>query len=336
MLDRPNLPDDHILAVLHTAFALPVKALHFLPLGADSNTPVYRAETADGVPYFVKLRLDDFHEASLTIPRYFYAQGLHQIIPPLLAQDGQLWAALGDHHLILYPFVRGRPSYEHGMTPVHWRTWGAAMRHLHALALLGELTRTLPRADFMPEWPARMQRLLHRLADTPGDEPLIQALAAFLGEKHTEVTAVIAQTQRLATALQTNLPPFVLCHGDIDGWNLLIDEHDHLFIVDGDTLILAPKERDLMFIGGGHGDSGYGAVQEEALFYAGYGQTIVNGTALAYYRFARALEDIVLFAEQILTTDASEDRQQALGYLQSNFLPESTLARAYHALASGQ
>ncbi len=336
MLDQPAIPTDTILDTLRTAFGLQVVDVRFLPLGADTNTAVYRAERVDGAPYFVKLRLDDFHEASLTIPHYLYAQGLHQIIPPLMTQNGQLWAALGDHHLMLYPFVCGRPGYEQGMTAAHWFTWGAAMRHLHTLSIPVELNRTLPRERFTPEWPARMQRLLHQLADTPSDEPLVQALAFFLGTKRTEVKVVSARTQRLAAALQANPPDFVLCHGDIHGWNLLIDDTGQLFIIDWDTLILAPKERDLMFIGGGHGDSGYSATQEEALFYAGYGQTIVNRVALAYYRFARVLEDIVLFAEQILTTDAGEDRQQALVYLQSNFLPGSTLARAYEALGGGE
>lgn len=132
--------------------------------------------------------------------------------------------------------------------------------------------------------------------------------------------------------LRAGPPSFVLCHGDCHGWNLLIDDRDQLFLVDWDTLLLAPKERDLMFIGGGYGDSGDTAADEELYFYRGYGQTTVDRTACAYYRFARALEDITLFAEQILSTAAGEDRHQALGYLQSNFLPDGPIARAYHTL----
>jgi hypothetical protein len=42
-----------------------------------------------------------------------------------------------------------------------------------------------------------------------------------------------------------------LCHSDIHAGNILIDVNDDFYIVDWDNPILAPKEHDLMFIGGG-------------------------------------------------------------------------------------
>lgn len=332
MLDRPIIPDESILTALRTAFALPVTTLRFLPLGADTNTAVYRAESDDDTAYFVKLRLDDFHEASLTIPRYLYDQGLRHVIPPRATPTGQRWTPLGDYRLTVYPFVAGQSGYEYGMTAAHWHAFGATLRQLHDTPFPAELICTISREDFTPIWPARMQVVLRQLAHVTTAEPVTQALRTFLESKTVAVVDLIATVDRLAAVLRAAPPPFVLCHGDCHGWNLLIDDQEQLFLVDWDTLIVAPAARDLMFIGGGHGDSGYSAAEEERLFYQGYGQTTVNHTALAYYRFARALEDITLFAEQILTTDAGEDRQQALVYLQSNFLPESTLARAYHAL----
>jgi len=335
MLDQPTIPEPFILTALRTAFALPVESLHFLPLGADTNTAVYRAAADNGAAYFVKLRLADFHEASLTIPRYLYDQGLHQIIPPIATLTGQLWTPLGDYRLTVYPFVVGQSGYEYGMTAAHWHAFGATLRQLHDTPFPAELTCAISREDFTPIWPARMQVMLRQLAHVATAEPVTPALRIFLESKMAAVVDLIATVDRLAAVLRAAPPPFVLCHGDCHGWNLLIDDQEQLFIVDWDTLILAPKERDLMFIGGGHGESGYSAAEEETLFDQGYGQTTVNHTARAYYRFARALEDIVLFGEQILTTDAGKDRQQALVYLQSNFLPESTLDRAYQALASG-
>jgi len=64
---------------------------------------------------------------------------------------------------------------------------------------------------------------------------------------------------------------FILCHADIHAWNLLIDVNGRLYIVDWDTLIFAPKERDLMFVGAGLGGNGHSLQEEETLFYQGYG-----------------------------------------------------------------
>ena len=92
------------------------------------------------------------------------------------------------------------------------------------------------------------------------------------------------------------------------------------------TLIFAPKERDLMFIGGGLGDSGYPPPEEETLFYQGYGPPELDLRSLAYYRSERIVEDIAVYGEQILgSDDGGADRRQALDAVKSNFLPNGTI-----------
>ena len=52
----------------------------------------------------------------------------------------------------------------------------------------------------------------------------------------------------------------------LQGWNLMIDKESALYIVDWNTLIFAPKERDLMFVGDSIRDSGLTATEEESIF----------------------------------------------------------------------
>ena len=84
-----------------------------------------------------------------------------------------------------------------------------------------------------------------------------------------------------------------MCHSDIHAGNILIDANGALYIVDWDNPVLAPKERDLMFIGGGQEFAGHTAQEEETLFYRGYGQTQIDPIALAYYRYERIIQDIL-------------------------------------------
>jgi spectinomycin phosphotransferase len=147
-----------------------------------------------------------------------------------------------------------------------------------------------------------------------------------------ETLALVRRTERLAQILRVQPPDSILCHADIHGWNLLIDGGGVLYMVDWDTLIFAPKERDLMFIGGGPGDSGYTPEEEEAMFYQGYGPADVNQGAISYYRYVRILEDIAVYCEQLLLSDeGGEDRRQSLENLKSNYLPDGTIAKAYRA-----
>ena len=57
---------------------------------------------------------------------------------------------------------------------------------------------------------------------------------------------------------------------------------------------MAPKERDLMFIGAGLADSGYAPTQEAEMFFGGYGQAAIDRNAITYYRCVRIIEDLVI------------------------------------------
>ena len=87
-----------------------------------------------------------------------------------------------------------------------------------------------------------------------------------------------------------------------------------------------------MFIGGGLGGAGHTPQEEELLFYQGYGLADLDPEALAYYRFERIIQDISEFCDQIfLKNDGAADREQALHYMASIFLPGGVLEIAYQA-----
>jgi len=138
----------------------------------------------------------------------------------------------------------------------------------------------------------------------------------------------VERAAELASVVQAKPLEAVLCHSDIHGGNILIRTDGQppvLYIVDWDDPILAPKERDLMFIGGGI-DNIWKTEREQAMFYQGYGKTEIDLTALTYYRYERVIEDLVVICEQLLSTDeGGADRERAFGWFTSNFEPGSTI-----------
>lgn len=332
MLEKPDFPDEKILTCLRDAYGLSVARLTFLPLGADPNTAVYQALTVDETSYFVKLRRGRFDELSVTLPKWLSDQGIRPIIPPLTTTTGQLWANLDPFALILYPFVEGRDGYEVPLSERHWHEFGVALRGIHAAALPPTLLSQIRRETYSPHWRNMVNGFLERLGDEVYDDPVARELAAYLPTKRAELGALVARTEALAQTLQTQTPEFVVCHSDLHAGNFLIANDGALTIVDWDDPILAPKERDLMYIGGGQIKNWRTPQEEEALFYPAYGPTQVNPAALAYYRYERIIQDIAVYCEQLLLSDeGGEDRLQSLHYLQSNFLPNSVLALAYQS-----
>jgi spectinomycin phosphotransferase len=100
--------------------------------------------------------------------------------------------------------------------------------------------------------------------------------------------------------------------------------------VDWDDTLLAPRERDLMFVIGGLRRELVGP-REEALFFQGYGAITVNPLALAYYRYARAVSDLGYEGEQgFFRPDLGLDtRREAVDRVRRLFEPGYLVALAF-------
>lgn len=326
MLEKPDLPDEVIRTCLQTAYGLSVTDIVFLPLGADLKTAVYRAIASDQRPYFVKLRRGAFNETAVTYPQFLHQQGVSQIIPAISTQTGQLWANLEGFTLILYPFVQGKHGYEQDLSDQQWRDLGTALKRVHTIPRPVSFKAHFPQETYTAYWRERVKMFVEHQAEFILAEPVSTELGLFLKAKEDEILHLVQHTEQLAQRLVRQAPEFVVCHADIHAGNVLLDSHNTLFIVDWDTLILAPKERDLMYVGGGQFGSHRTPQEEAALFYGGYGPAEVDPLAVAYYRYERIIQDIAVECEQIfLSHDGLEDRIQALRYLKANFLPNHVL-----------
>jgi spectinomycin phosphotransferase len=205
---------------------------------------------------------------------------------------------------------------------------GTILRRLHTLAAPESLRQRIPHETYAAYWRDLVRGFQARAEDTTFAEPIAAQLAALLRAKRAIVDELIQRAEQLAGLLQTQALEFVVCHADIHAGNLLIDG-DTLYIVDWDTLILAPKERDLMFIGAGI-DNVWRSAREQALFYQGYGATEIHPQALAYYRYERIVEDIAAYCQQLLLTDqGGEDRPEGLRQLVGQFQPGAVIEIAF-------
>jgi spectinomycin phosphotransferase len=328
MLEKPELSETKIAARVLDAYGLQIADVAFLPLGADSNTAVYRLMAADKTSYFLKLRSGVFDVTSVMLPKFLSEQGITQIIAALTTLDHQLWTTLDDFTVTLYPFVEGRNGFDLKPTDSQWLEFAAALKTVHSSKLPETLKSQIRHETFTPKWRGLVKSFMQRVEVETFADPTSVKLAALLKAKRAEIMRLIAQAECLAAALQRQSPEFVLCHSDIHAWNILIDTSGALYIVDWDDPILAPKERDLMFVGAGLGICDSPA--QEALFYQGYGQAEINCIALAYYRCERIVQDIAAYCEQILLNDeGGEDREAGLQQLTIQFLPDEVVERAF-------
>jgi spectinomycin phosphotransferase len=332
MLVKPDIQDETILACLREEFGLRAVQFTFLPLGADLNTAVYSAATGDGARYFVKLRSGEFDETSVGLPAFLQEQGVGHIIAPQKNKAGVLWSELGAFKLILYPFIEGADGYEVSLSDEHWVELGATLRRIQALQLPPDLAGKIRPENYDPQWRGQLRAFMAGLDDFTPADPLAREMTAFIKEKRSEVEDLLRRVDYHLEQLRSHVPKPVLCHTDLHAGNLLIEPGGSFYIVDWDAPLLAPKERDLMYAGGGQFPHARTPEEEERLFYQGYGPVTVDPNGLAYYRYERIIEDIAIFCEQIGSSQGGrEDLEQSLVYLKSNFQPGGVLEIAKNA-----
>jgi spectinomycin phosphotransferase len=325
-----DLSNEMLLAALRAGYGLEIASLTFLPLGYDASAWVYRAQAAGGATFFLKVRTRIANQPSLLVPRYLHDHGVMSVIAPLPTTAQALWAELDNYVLILYPFVEGTAGMERGMSPQQWVDYGGILRQIHSTAVEPGLAQIMRRETFTPASAETLRRVDAHISDQAFEDPSQQELAAFWRGQRDMIHTILERALDLGRRLAQVAPPFVLCHADIHTGNVLLDEHQRVWIVDWDETVLAPKERDLMFAIGGISSKLVGR-REEQLFLQGYGEASIDPLALAYYRYAWAVGDIGEFGAQVFfRPDLGEiSRREGTSMCIRLFEPGEIVAQAF-------
>jgi spectinomycin phosphotransferase len=230
-------------------------------------------------------------DAAAAIARHLHDAGVGHVVAPVATLAGALSVDDGPVAVTVYPYVAGRTGVEAGLTPEHWRGLGAFARRLHATRLPPELLDLVARETYRPAEIGTVRRVD---AAIPGRDGKV----AETWRRHRDaILALVDRTETLGRELAQRSLPLVTCHADLHTWNVLVDDAGELWVVDWDEVVLAPKERDLMFVVGGISER-LVAPADTVSFFEGYGDAEVDPLALAYYRHAWATQDIGSYAER--------------------------------------
>jgi spectinomycin phosphotransferase len=329
MTEKHPLSDQFIINCLNADYGIEVAVLTLLPLGADMNASVYKAQTYDHTSYFVKLKRGHHHDIGIEIVELLHDAGIKEIIPPVKTILGQSTQQIEDFTLIVYPFVNGQNGFSINLTDNQWVKLGHTLRQVHEIDVPTLIQNKVRREVYSPKWREIVRSLFTRIEAKPtGDEVALKFLK-FMKENISSIRRLVDRAEQLGQKLQDQLHKLVLCHSDIHGGNVLIAGNDNIYIVDWDDPIMAPKERDLMFIGGGVANV-WNKPHEKKLFYTGYGTTEVNATILAYYRHERVVEDIAEYGQALLlTSGGGGDRLEMYKHFMWMFEPNGVVDIAF-------
>jgi spectinomycin phosphotransferase len=328
-----GLSVETLRAALRHAWGLEAQSVTFLPLGYDAAAWVYRVDAADGATFFLKARLSVSNEPALLVPHALHEQGVRQVVAPIATPAGALWAQAGDYALILYPFVEGQSAMARGLSDAQWVVYGDLLRQIHGAAVTPELAAHMQRETFAPGWVAELRQVDDLVAAGALPDEAARELGELWLGRRAEIQEVLARADELGRRLAGAGLPFVICHADIHTNNVLVDGDGALWVVDWDETVLAPRERDLMFVTGGGISTQLVRPRDEELLRRGYGPADVDAAALAYYRAAWAVSDIGSYGAQVLLRpDLGElTRREGLTQLAGLFRPGEIVDLALRA-----
>jgi spectinomycin phosphotransferase len=297
MSRKPNPSGPSIFDWAQQNHSLSLTHLEPLNLGYDPTASVYKLEASQQT-FFLKLRSGPLNPISLTIPHLLKQNGIEQVIAPLETTTGQLSSLLDRFGAVLYPFITGDSAMRVGMNRQQWLEFGQTLKQVHSPEIAQQAAELVPCETFDIASFAKVLEVQQALQTHPLEHPAQQKLAAFWEEKRELIHYVGERAKRLGEQLQKMQLEFVLCHSDIHAANLMVSG-EHIYLVDWDSPLLAPIERDLLFVIQSP-IARQVSPEEEAWFFEGYGALEVKPSALAYFRYERAIQDIGEFGYGLL------------------------------------
>jgi spectinomycin phosphotransferase len=327
MREQPGIPEEQLRACLQDQYNLYSVTLEFLPRGKDYKAGVYRVLSKQSTAYLLKVTSRPLYEPRCLVPHYLKDQGITSVVAPVPTRSGALWTKLVDWTVIVYPFIDGDSSLT-GMTNEQWKEVGTIFKQIHQVMLPPFGFESLRKETFDPTEYARWVRTFEaqHLHSRHGGSGSSHALRADWVAHQSTIHMGVTSLEKLAGVLQRRAGPYVICHADLHAANLLRDRHGHVFVIDWDEVMLAPKERDFIFV----------REPQAAAFWEGYGQTEIDWVALAYYLWERVVQDLIECTQDVcFRDDLGEETRADIAQMFHKILAEEggTIDAAYGAAA---
>jgi spectinomycin phosphotransferase/16S rRNA (guanine(1405)-N(7))-methyltransferase len=277
--------------------------LRYLPVGFGSHH--WAASDAAGMSWFVTVDEiadnDAALRAALETAADLRAAGCAFVVAPVRTSVGAVLARYGDFAVALYPHVDGE-TYAYGdfQSEAHRQAVLDILVALHAVP--HAVAEHASRDGFAIPHRAALEHALDAGVAAGSGGPYAVPSAQLLTRNGAAIRGALAEYDGHVAGIDVAARPFVVTHGEPHGGNT-IRTSDGWVLVDWDTTLVAPRERDLWSLVGD--DESIGAAYAEAT-----GVT-PSAAALSLYSLRWDLAEIAVYAERFRRRhegDADDDK----------------------------
>ena len=262
MLNPPTDLDLDALVRVLGQWGLSETRLEYLPVGFGSHH--WSARSGGGQRFFVTVddleapfqAGDNADAAFAALARAYRTAaalrddaGLEFVLAPLWDGEGTIIQRLDERYAAsVAPFVDG-PSSTYGAyeSNEERKQMGELLGRLHAAS--DGIPAGLPRRDdgSIPSR-ATLEQALATLEVPWNTGPLAEPARALLAERAEELDLGLRDYDALAARVRERSDSWVVTHGEPHRGNVMVDTLGGLRLVDWDTTLVAPRERDLLMV----------------------------------------------------------------------------------------
>lgn len=296
-------------ALLLEQWHLETANLHFIPVGDSAYS--YRVDVQPNRSYYLKVvdqrsaagrRTAAHMRFSLPLQHSVATQRLAMVTAPLPqpTSTGALSASAGPFLLALYAFIPGETLADaYPMSPPLVQHIGQALAALHAVKLPQALHQHAPPDSLTAPFEAGLLTDLASLEHISAhDAHYLQRLREVVWPRREQIRAFLAHSREYASKAQHTPVSTVVCHGDAWGGNMILAPSGQLTLLDWESAVVAPPERDAFIYMGYLGpdfaafDAGYRTIHREPIQW--------HTDWLVYYAYRLQLRNLAQWVHNLL------------------------------------
>jgi thiamine kinase-like enzyme len=306
--------DDQILIeIIRRAYGLQVERLTYLRQAWVAHC--YAVDCAGDKRFFLKFYEQERQARFYARDLAFYLslcdqlvskQLLRAVARPIPTSHKQFALPFDGHLMILFEWIEGQTVGFERLSDEVLAKVATAVGRLHKSTPQIEWSNP-PREGFdLPFQEALLNNLDVLETVTPADSIGRQGLRDLLLPHKPEVRRLLARLQELQARVRGTYHAMVICHTDLRGGNMILDDRGTLHLLDWEGALLAPPEHDLHFF---EWDERF-----ESLFVPHYERAFrpvhLDREMLGFYYYRRNLEDLADWVMRILYEDNGDEQDQ--------------------------
>lgn len=319
-MKTPLIGGDAIIrAMLLEHWQLALTHIHFIPHGESAYS--YRVETQQGSSYYLKVadqrtsagrRIAAHMDFSLPLQRLVAKLRFAEVAAPMpqTTIQGALHAPHGSLLFVLYSFIHGDTLADaYPMPTILVQYISHTLATLHTVQIPAALQQRSPQDSLTAPFDAGLLADLASLEGISSESaPYLQRLREIVWPRQEQIRAFLAHSHDYARKVRQIALPSVVCHGDAWGGNIIQSPTGHITLLDWESAVMAPPERDAFIYMGFIGpdfaafDAGYRKVHKEPIHW--------HADLLAYYGYRLQLRNLAHWLHNLLHEPFDEAQRE--------------------------